>query len=567
MGASSEVITKIMSKLILTDLANLQNDATATSQINANSAAIEAAFDNTLSRDGTSPNSMAAAIDMNSHAILNLPAPTTDNEPLRKVDYAPGVSADAAAASAAAASASQTAAAGSATSAGASATSASTSATNAAASAVLAASYSGVGAVRYDGAQTLTGGQQSQAQSNIGLGTAATKNTGTAAGNVVVLDGSAKLPAVDGSQLTNLPASTVPFFDTRAALLLSNLSSTNAVWVARYSTSTPYAPALFVKLGSTPSPVKAWHAGPDAGGHYWELRTRVIQPEMLGAVGDNTTDDVAACQAAIDYTAFYGSKVFVTRFYLISTFIGHADGTDPGGLVIEGIGADLCGFSHPNSAGLYFPATGSSRHSWLKLKDFKLDGQNTGGKNIYINNALSVVIDGLHLIRAANHSIHLDYTTSYGHLQVIIQNCKTSPTTNPALSAANQCAVRVDNGNYLILMNNYFSGFQDALHSLNTLVWFSGDDSPLSLANIFESANHAIRFENTGNASTIVDRPVGSAIYSSNFQIAANNDTLLLHPRGITGGNFASLVDRSEMTTGHLYLVAYLNEVGWVSGT
>ena len=46
----------------------------------------------------------------------------------------------------------------------------------------------------------------STARTNLGLGTAATKNTGTTAGNVVVLDGSAKLPAVDGSQLTNLPA-------------------------------------------------------------------------------------------------------------------------------------------------------------------------------------------------------------------------------------------------------------------------------------------------------------------------------------------------------------------------
>lgn len=37
------------------------------------------------------------------------------------------------------------------------------------------------------------------------LGTAATKNVGAAAGNVVQLDGSARLPSVDGSQLTNLP--------------------------------------------------------------------------------------------------------------------------------------------------------------------------------------------------------------------------------------------------------------------------------------------------------------------------------------------------------------------------
>ena len=37
------------------------------------------------------------------------------------------------------------------------------------------------------------------------LGTAAALNSGTGAGNVVILDGSSRLPAVDGSQLINLP--------------------------------------------------------------------------------------------------------------------------------------------------------------------------------------------------------------------------------------------------------------------------------------------------------------------------------------------------------------------------
>jgi hypothetical protein len=44
----------------------------------------------------------------------------------------------------------------------------------------------------------------SAARTTLGLGTAATANTGTSAGNVPVLDGSARLPAVDGSQLTNV---------------------------------------------------------------------------------------------------------------------------------------------------------------------------------------------------------------------------------------------------------------------------------------------------------------------------------------------------------------------------
>ena len=44
------------------------------------------------------------------------------------------------------------------------------------------------------------------ARTSLGLGTAATQTVGTSANNVVQLDGSARLPAVDGSQLTNLPS-------------------------------------------------------------------------------------------------------------------------------------------------------------------------------------------------------------------------------------------------------------------------------------------------------------------------------------------------------------------------
>ena len=41
------------------------------------------------------------------------------------------------------------------------------------------------------------------------LGTASTQDVGTSASNVVQLDGSARLPAVDGSQLTNLPSASL----------------------------------------------------------------------------------------------------------------------------------------------------------------------------------------------------------------------------------------------------------------------------------------------------------------------------------------------------------------------
>lgn len=76
-----------MTKVVLTSIANLQNETTAVTAINANSATVVAAFDNTLSRDGTAPNQMLADLDMNSNAIINLPPPTDPTSPLRLGDY------------------------------------------------------------------------------------------------------------------------------------------------------------------------------------------------------------------------------------------------------------------------------------------------------------------------------------------------------------------------------------------------------------------------------------------------------------------------------------------------
>jgi len=72
-----------MPKLTLTDLVNLNNPTSAVTTINANSALIETALENTLSRDGTSPNTMGADLDMNSHQILNLPEATDATDPVR----------------------------------------------------------------------------------------------------------------------------------------------------------------------------------------------------------------------------------------------------------------------------------------------------------------------------------------------------------------------------------------------------------------------------------------------------------------------------------------------------
>lgn len=69
-----------MAKLTLSDLTNLKNPSAVTT-VNNNNTAIENAFENTVSRDGTSPNQMEADLDMNSNRILNLPDGVTGGEP------------------------------------------------------------------------------------------------------------------------------------------------------------------------------------------------------------------------------------------------------------------------------------------------------------------------------------------------------------------------------------------------------------------------------------------------------------------------------------------------------
>lgn len=76
-----------MAKLVLSDLVNLQNESSAVNTINNNSALIEAAIEDTLSRSGTSPNEMNANLDMNANRILNLPLPVADTEPVRKGEF------------------------------------------------------------------------------------------------------------------------------------------------------------------------------------------------------------------------------------------------------------------------------------------------------------------------------------------------------------------------------------------------------------------------------------------------------------------------------------------------
>lgn len=75
-----------MPKLVLDNLVNLDNPTSVVNTINTNNNLIATALENTFSRDGTSPNSLSAPLDMNNNRIFNLPAPTANGDVVRLQD-------------------------------------------------------------------------------------------------------------------------------------------------------------------------------------------------------------------------------------------------------------------------------------------------------------------------------------------------------------------------------------------------------------------------------------------------------------------------------------------------
>lgn len=76
----------VVAKVVLDDLVSLTNETSVIATINENNDLVTTAIDNSLSRYGTSPNAMEADLDMNGNNLLNLPAPSTDTEPVRVAD-------------------------------------------------------------------------------------------------------------------------------------------------------------------------------------------------------------------------------------------------------------------------------------------------------------------------------------------------------------------------------------------------------------------------------------------------------------------------------------------------
>lgn len=132
-------------------------------------------------------------------------------------------------------------------------------------------------------ATVATSGQYSDLSGKPTLGTAAALNVGTGNNNVVQLDGTAKLPAVDGSQLTNMPGAT---------------AATQTEMEAAASTSKMVTPANFKQ---SPYAVKAWCK--------WGVTSTILASQGVTSLADNGTGswtvNLSAAMSSVNYAAVY----------------------------------------------------------------------------------------------------------------------------------------------------------------------------------------------------------------------------------------------------------------------
>ena len=200
------------------------------------------------------------------------------------------------------------------------------------------------------------------------LGTAAVQDVGTTANDVVQLDGTAKLPAVDGSQLTNLPSAPVTSVNTL----------TGAVVVSGND----------IAADHTASNYTATNANID--GHLSGIDTKF---GTLGTASTAATTDFLASTAGLDdlsdvaYTAGAGIDNYVLTYDHASTSWG-AEAAASGGLseVVQDTTPQLGGSLDVNGQDIVSVSNGDIEVDPNGTGSFKIRGNATSGSGRLVLN-------------------------------------------------------------------------------------------------------------------------------------------------------------------------------------
>lgn len=295
-----------MSKVITNNLINLQNETTALNIINGNDTLLAAAFDNTLSRDGTAPNQMLSNLDMNSNQILNLPVPASDTSPARKIDLT---------------NVSQV--------------------TNLIHTASATSITIGTGAKTFtvpsglgffpgqylliqvtgDTTKYMLGRVTSYAATTLVMNILSTAGSGTFSTWTIDISGPVGAPVATLNTVVNAIAATID-------------PSINTLTFAGYNSIGDGGTGTYLRVGSQPADTGKFQS---ADGSWWHLVSNVVSPEMFGCFGDGTTDDRANMQNCFGFVTNRGGgevRFTANKNYRIAINTGV---TDKGLILSNGI--------------------------------------------------------------------------------------------------------------------------------------------------------------------------------------------------------------------------------------
>jgi hypothetical protein len=160
------------------------------------------------------------------------------------------------------------------------------------------------------------------ARTNLGLGTAAVLDVGTTANKVVQLDGTAKLPALDGSQLTNLPAGS-------GGMTLYNTATTSGTSVTITLTETYKAISFFLIGVSTSSSGSVTLSVSDDGTNF-DATGNLTQSSassfagtgMILYTGVGATNKRVACGAALNGVSYASGSLGWETSHTLSSETG-----------------------------------------------------------------------------------------------------------------------------------------------------------------------------------------------------------------------------------------------------